>query len=287
MISGPIPEDLNSFFWRQVAANSPDEAKPSRAYEQGWNAINELIRADYTWSGFERNVFYANNGNGTFSDVSGIIGLDFSEDSRAFALADLDHDGRLEVLLKNRNAPQLRFLKNQLKGLPPAISFRLRGTKSNRDAIGASITIETSSGKQTRLLQAGSGFLSQHSKQIFFGLGKANGSIDASVRWPSGLVQSFEELPPDHQISIEEGHASFSAEPFHRSCHLPNSLLFRRVKHFLRSRKPGCSRPLMHLTFHFQMDAAAPLLSRRCAASRYCSISQQVNRLEAMQNCKN
>ena len=75
MVSGPARpksagEDLNSFFWRQVVANSPDEAGASPEYEQGWNAINELIRADGTWSGYERNVFYANNRDGTFSDVS-------------------------------------------------------------------------------------------------------------------------------------------------------------------------------------------------------------------------
>ena len=77
MVSGPSREDLNSFFWRQVVANSPDEAKPSPDYEQGWNAINELIRADRTWSGFERNVFYANNRDGTFSDVSARGGTRF------------------------------------------------------------------------------------------------------------------------------------------------------------------------------------------------------------------
>jgi len=62
-------------------ARSPEIAKPSHEYEQGWNAINELIRADGTWSGFERNVFYANNRDGTFSDVSGAVGLDFVEDA--------------------------------------------------------------------------------------------------------------------------------------------------------------------------------------------------------------
>ena len=131
MISGGAcaGQDLNSFFWRQVVANSPSEAKPSHDYEQGWNAINELIRADGTWSGFERNVFYANNRDGTFSDVSGVVGLDFLEDGRAFALADFDHDGRQEVFLKNRNGPQLRVLKNVMKDLPPSIAFRLRGSK--------------------------------------------------------------------------------------------------------------------------------------------------------------
>src|SRR5207253_7187567 len=119
MVSGPSRADLNSFFWRQVVANSPAEAKPAQDYEQGWNALNELIRADGTWSGYERNVFYANNRDGTFSDVSGTVGIDFVEDGRSFALADFDHDGRLEVLLKNRNAPQLRVLKNVIKDLPP------------------------------------------------------------------------------------------------------------------------------------------------------------------------
>ena len=136
MVSGPPrAEDLNSFFWRQVVASSPNEPRPSHDYEQGWSAINELIRADGTWSGYERNIFYANNGDGTFSDISGVIGMDFLEDGRAFALADFDHDGRQEVFLKNRNAPQLRLLKNIMRNLPPAIAFRLARHKeqSRRD----------------------------------------------------------------------------------------------------------------------------------------------------------
>ncbi len=221
MVSGPLSEDLNSFFWRQVVANSPDEAKPSHDYEQGWNAINELIRADYSWSGFERNVFYANNRDGTFSDVSAAVGLDFLEDGRSFALADFDRDGRLEVLLKNRNGPQLRLLKNVIEDLPPSICFRLRGTRSNHDAIGAVVTIETSAGRQTRRLQAGSGFLSQHSKEIFFGLGQAKGSIKASIRWPSGFSQSLDGVQPNCRIYVEEGMASYHAEPFHRPSDLP------------------------------------------------------------------
>ena len=214
MVSGPSAQDLNSFFWRQVVACSPDEARASHEYEQGWNAINELIRSDGTWSGYERNVFYANNRDGTFSDVSAIVGMDFVEDGRAFALADFDHDGRVEMLLKNRNSPQLRLLKNVMAELPPSIAFRLQGTKSNRDAIGASVTIETSAGRQTLMLQAGSGFLSQHSKDVFFGLGGANGPVRASIRWPSGLVQELHDLPINHRIWVEEGSESTRVEPF-------------------------------------------------------------------------
>jgi tetratricopeptide (TPR) repeat protein len=210
----PGPEDLNSFFWRQVVALSPDDTRTSPEYEQGWNAINELIRSDGTWSGYERNVFYANNRDGTFSDVSAVVGLDFVEDGRAFAVADFDHDGRVEIFLKNRTAPQLRILKNSLQDLPPSIIFHLRGTKSNRDAIGSSVTIETAAGRQTRILQAGSGFLSQHSKDIFFGLGEAKDPVRASIRWPSGLVQDLSNLPINHRIWVEEGAEPSRTESF-------------------------------------------------------------------------
>ena len=220
MVSGPSRRDLDSFFWRQVVANSPDQAGASQPYEQGWAAINELIRSDGTWSGYERNVFYANNRDGTFCDVSGAVGMDFMEDGRSFALADFDHDGRVEVFVKNRNAPQLRLLKNVINDLPPSISFRLRGTKSNRDAIGATVTIESGAGRQMRTLQAGSGFLSQHSKEIFFGLGETTGPVRASIRWPSGLVQELQNLPINHRIWVEEGADPSRLEPFKRQVRL-------------------------------------------------------------------
>ena len=214
MISGSSQEDLNSFFWRQVVANSPLQPKPNHEYEQGWNAINELIRSDATWSGFERNVCYVNNRDGTFSDVSGVVGLDCIEDGRSFALGDFDHDGKLEVVLKNRNGPQLRFFKNVMPDLGAAIAFRLSGRKSNPDAIGASVTVETASGRQTRLLQAGSGFLAQHSKELFFGLGATNGSVRAMIRWPSGFEQNLPNLPVNQRVWVEEGLAPSRIEPF-------------------------------------------------------------------------
>jgi tetratricopeptide (TPR) repeat protein/peroxiredoxin len=214
MISGASREDLNSFFWRQVVANSPNMARPSHEYEQAWNAINELIRSDGTWSGFERNVFYLNNRDGTFSDVSGVVGVDFPEDSRTFALGDFDQDGRLEMVLKNRSSPQLRYLKNVLPSLPPSISFRLEGKKSNHDAVGARIIVETASGRQSRMLQIGSGFLAQHTKEIFFGLGSQKSPVQATVEWPSGLVQKLHDLPINHRVWIEEGLPPSRIEPF-------------------------------------------------------------------------
>ncbi len=213
-ISAPDQGDLSSFFWRQVVGRSPNDATPTSAYEHGWQALNELIRSDSSWSGYERNVMFANNRDGTFSEVSGAVGLDFPEDGRSFALADLDHDGRLEIILKNRNAPQLRILHNTMKEIGHSISFRLRGHKSNRDAIGAAITVEAGTLRQTKYLQAGSGFLAQHSKEVFFGVGAHEGAVRATVRWPNGPSQSFENLPVNHRIEIEEGAATVVNKPF-------------------------------------------------------------------------
>src|SRR5207249_597383 len=214
MISGPSRRDLQSFFWRQVVSESPLDTNPSGSYEEGWNAINEFIRSDGTWDGYQRNVFLANNGDGSFIHCSGAVGLDFPDDSRAFALTDLDHDGGLELVLKNRSGPQLRILRNVMEPRGNSICFRLRGGKSNRDAVGASVTLETQQRQQTRFLQAGSGFLSQHSKELFFGLGEVHGTIDATVRWPNGVVQKFEALPVNCRVELEEGSITFRAEPF-------------------------------------------------------------------------
>jgi tetratricopeptide (TPR) repeat protein len=213
-ISGVDRGDLASFFWRQVVAKSPERAEPAPPYERGWNAINELIRSDRTWHGYARNVLFLNNGDGTFSEISGPTGLDFLEDSRAFVLADLDQDGRLEVILKNRNAPQLRVLRNAMTHVGQSISFRLKGVRSNRDAIGASITVSVGDLRQTKYLQAGTGFLSQHAKEVFFGLGDRPELIEAEIRWPSGIRQQFSALPANHRIEIVEGASDPSPSAF-------------------------------------------------------------------------
>lgn len=213
-ISGDDQVDLASFFWRQVVGNSPARLSPLPNYEHGWNAINEMIRSDRTWNGYERNVLYCSNGDGTFSDISGAAGIDFPDDSRAFALADFNHDGRLEVLLKNRNAPQLRMLRNTMPDIGNSVAFQLRGTKSNRDAIGAAITVEWDGRKQTKYLQAGSGFLSQHTKEVFFGLADASGFVKATIRWPSGASQVLDRIPVSHRVAIEENSADIRVTAF-------------------------------------------------------------------------
>ncbi len=213
-ISGQKKEDLSGFYWRQVAARSLDSGSKSQLYAEAWSAINEFIRSDYTWSGYQRNNFYLNNRNGTFTEAAGVLGLDCIEDSRSFALSDFDGDGRLEIALKNRTGPQLKLFQNRLRGLGASIAFSLKGTRNNRDAIGAEIEVRGPSGSQRKAVWAGSGFLSQNSKVVHFGLGENAGFVSAVITWPGGTKQAFEKLPAGHRIEIREGAAEFESIPF-------------------------------------------------------------------------
>jgi Tfp pilus assembly protein PilF/peroxiredoxin len=213
-VSGPNPYDLQSFFWRQVAQRSLEPAGSSGDYELAWNAVNELVRSDFSWSGHQRNVFFANNRDGTFAEVPGLLGLDLRDDSRAFALSDFDHDGRLEFVLKNRTGPQLRIFRNDLQGIGNSVTFRLSGRTSNRDAIGATLILEADGKRQTQFVSAGSGFASQHTKELCFGVGSATQIASVTVRWPTGISDRYENVPINHSVDVVEGQKEFKATPY-------------------------------------------------------------------------
>jgi len=214
MLTNASQRDLDSFFWRQVVAKSPVTAAPAPQYENGWNAINQLIREDYSWSGHEPNVLYrrvrpADGGAPRYYDFSGVSGLDFADDSRAFAVTDIDNDGNLDIILKSRLGPQLRILRNHCGAGRRVIALRLRGVKSNRDAIGARIEVN---GRMYHLA-AGSGYLSQHSKQLHIGLGDA-AEANVAITWPSGETQHFAHLRSGFRYQITEGADEIGALPF-------------------------------------------------------------------------
>jgi len=217
MLTNTSRTDLGSFFWRQVVSRSPVAATHSAEYENGWNAINQFVREDYSWNGHEPNVLHVRRGARYF-DFSGVSGLDFPEDTRAFALTDFDGDGRPDIILKSRLGPQVRILQNDCAGTNRAIAFHLQGTKSNRDAIGARIQVDG----QTKWLEAGSGFLSQHTKHVVFGLGQSEKVSLVRVTWPSGLVQEFPALPPGNKHFLVEGSREVRSQPLAPHRELPS-----------------------------------------------------------------
>lgn len=209
MVTNSSETDLASFFWRKVAAASPVNAEPSSIYENGWSALTQATHEEYSLAGREPNVFYVRR-NGRYYDFSGVSGLDFAEDSRAFTVTDLDGDGNLDLVVKSRLGPQLRVFRNNCAGAAKSLAIRLRGVKSNRDAIGAIIEIDG----QIRHLQCGSGYLSQHTKTLHFGLAESAVARSVRIEWPSGARQEFRDLAAGFRYDIEEGSDELRRMPF-------------------------------------------------------------------------
>ena len=221
MLTNESETDLKGFFWRKVVAKSPTVAQPSTAYENGWNAINQFVRETYSWNGHEPNVMHVRRGDRYF-DFSGLSGFDFADDSRAFAVCDFDGDGRPDILLKSRLGPQVRILQNNCAAGHRSIAFRLRGTRSNRDAIGAKVEVDG----QTKWLAAGSEFLSQHSKRLMFGLGAGSETVrTVRVTWPSGLKQEWTNLASGRTHVLLEGSEHTTSEPFREHQSFPEGSL--------------------------------------------------------------
>ena len=196
-------------------SSSPENRARSSEYERGWALLYRLIRLNGSLSGHERNVLYWNQGDGRFADLSAVAGLDFPEDGRAFVTFDFDRDGDLDILLNNRNSPQLRLLRNDFPAAHRSVAVRLEGTASNRDAVGARLVLETGSGRRlTRTVRSGSGFRSQPSRMMHFGLADEDQIHSLTVFWPSGAVEQHQGIPVDHSVSIKEGRPDIDVRPF-------------------------------------------------------------------------
>jgi Flp pilus assembly protein TadD/peroxiredoxin len=205
--------DLEGFFWRQVVARSPLARVKSEDYDDAWRAINQLLIQD-SIAGGQRNVFLRNDGQGGFDDVSGAVGLDLDQDGRSFAVFDADRDGDPDLaVMAARQAPQLRLFRNDLAPRGASLALRLTGTTGNRDAVGARVRVETDGRRRTRVVHAGSGFLSQHSRELLFGLGTGPRAVKLTVQWPSGVSQEFTDVVPDRRYRLVEG-GELQSEPF-------------------------------------------------------------------------
>jgi len=206
-------DDLEGFFWRQVVAHSPLTRVPGTPYDDAWRAINELLMHGSIASR-QRNVFLRNDGHGGFDEISGALGLDMDQDGRSFAALDIDRDGDPDlVVMAARQAPQLRVFRNDFDTQSASLALRLTGTKSNRDAVGARVVVETDRLKKMKVVQAGSGFLSEQSKELLIGLGPSQRIVKLTVDWPSGGTQVVTDVPINTRIRIVEG-GDVKSQPF-------------------------------------------------------------------------
>ena len=195
-------------------AQSPETATPAandlERYLLNWAALGQMIDEGRSFSGYERNCAFLNvNGTG-FATVSASSGLDLLDDGRALASCDWNFDGKLDFWVANRTAPKVRLLMNESKpadGSAGFVALRLRGSGSNRDAIGARVEIYPGKGnkKYLRTVRAGEGFLAQSSKWLHFGLGALQSIDRVIVRWPGADAEPFTGVTPGGFFELNQG----------------------------------------------------------------------------------
>ncbi len=149
---------------------------------------------------------FMNTGGGKFADAATQLGGTFSRPKvgRGLAYADFDRDGDLDLLITTNNGPAYLYRNDQL-AKNRSVRFRLVGTKSNRDAIGAVVRVTSGETTQTRFVKGGSSYLSQSELPLTFGLGKNDKADRVVIDWPSGRTEDFKNLNAGKTYECMEG----------------------------------------------------------------------------------
>ncbi len=145
---------------------------------------------EMTWSGYQKQRFFHNLGDGTFRESGAQAGLDNDLDGRGIAMADFDNDGLLDLYQTNANQPALLH-HNLTRGAGSWLELKLEGSESNRDAIGARVTVTAAGESYLREVNGGNAYASQSTTRLHFGLGQAKRIDAVEIRWPNGQVEKL------------------------------------------------------------------------------------------------
>ncbi|MBV9690120.1 MAG: CRTAC1 family protein [Ktedonobacteraceae bacterium] len=155
-------------------------------------------------SGYERSRLFAKQGKG-YVDIAQQAGLNDLYDGRGLCLADYDNDGLPELFTANQGAPFLVY-KNEPTSRNHWVGLRLVGSgRSNRDAIGARVTLTAGDRRWVKWVDPGSGYSSQSDRRLRFGLGKLTEIDDIEIRWPDGHIEHQPHLQIDRYHTLKQG----------------------------------------------------------------------------------
>src|SRR5882724_10310488 len=195
----------NYFGWGTMLLDVDNDSWPDLLLVNGHvypEVDKQHLGSDYE----EPRILYHNLGNGTFGDISGTAGpaITARAASRGLAVGDLWNDGRISAVISNMNsAPSL--LVNQVRNSNHWVAIRTVGTKSNRDGIGARVSVKAGPRTLVDEVRSGSSYNSSSDIRVHFGLGLATRVDSVQIRWPSGLIERFDNLPADAIHSLKEG----------------------------------------------------------------------------------
>lgn len=188
------------FFFDCDLDGYPDIFALNGHIDEDINKVQPKIRYE------EAPLLFHNLGKGNFEDVTKSAGEALARPlvGRGAAYADFDHDGDLDVVVTTNGGPAYLF-RNDGGNRNHWLTVRLEGVKSNRSALGAVVTVESSSGKQTQTVHSGSSYLSQSDLALTFGLGKDGVVKTMEIRWPSGRVDKKANVKANQFLNIREG----------------------------------------------------------------------------------
>lgn len=163
-------------------------------------------------------LLFHNNRDRTFRDITPLTMLNKlpSQSRRGVAFGDINNDGKVDVLILNVGAPPTLLL-NCTKISNHAVLLKLVGSKSNRAAIGARVTVTADDLKQISEVRGGGSYLSQNDLRLHFGLGNHTKISSIEIQWPSGTKQALHDVAADFVYTIEEGTGIRSASQFEKS----------------------------------------------------------------------
>lgn len=175
---------------------------------------NENLHPSMT--GFQRNRLFRNNGDGTFTDVAFVLGVDSIDDGYVVTTADINHDGKMDLVTRNADPgsdknkfASVQVYLNSSKLPAKSVILTLEGTRSNRDAVGAIVEAQIKNQKIIRHLTANNG-AAQSQSLVHFGLGNHNKIDSLKIRWPSGVVDIYKNITPGYH-HYKESNLSISA----------------------------------------------------------------------------
>jgi len=155
-------------------------------------------------SGYERSRLFAKQGKG-YVDIAQQAGLNDLYDGRGLCIADYDNDGLPELFTANQGGPFLLY-KNEPEQRNHWVGLRLVGSgRSNRDAIGARVTLSAGNRRWVKWVDPGSGFASQSDRRLRFGLGKLTEIDGIEIRWPDGHIEQVHHLQIDRYHTLKQG----------------------------------------------------------------------------------
>jgi len=159
----------------------------------------------------QKNQLFLNDGKGVFVEVSADAGPGFQvqEVSRGAAFGDVDDDGDMDIYVANNGASGTLLLNRTDRGANHSLRLSLIGTRSNRDALGARVTVHLGDRRLVREVKSGGSYLSSSDKRLVIGLGPEKAAPKLEIRWPSGLVQEYAGVPSDMPLVFTEGEPSW------------------------------------------------------------------------------